>query len=176
MNPMSLVVGLVAGSLVGMILAGVVFVALMRRKMVQLRRSALDFEGTLEAIRKAVGAVPGWSFPMPELDFLEKLQKKGFGVQGIRKARIFFLCNPSHASEVVGQRPEMIGIMPCSWGVLEDEAGRVYLARMNIPLLSRMFTGVVGSTMRRVAEDEERMLAAIEGTSAGGRPACPPAP
>jgi hypothetical protein len=52
--------------------------------------------------------------------------------------------------------------MPCTWPVYETASGEVYIAKMNIALISKMYFGVIGERMRGVAETEKKMLEKIK--------------
>ena len=91
---MSALLGTIAGLVVGVMLAGVGGVRLMRSKMVVAERSNASFDETCERIEKTVPAGDGWSFPMPSLDMHAKLAAKGQAPEGIRRIRLFFVCKP----------------------------------------------------------------------------------
>jgi len=50
-------------------------------------------------------------------------------------------------------------MMPCTFGVWEGEDGKVYVSKMNMGLMAKMFGGNIAKVMGgHVAEDEERIL------------------
>ena len=51
--------------------------------------------------------------------------------------------------------------MPCPWAVYETKNGEVYIAKMNIALMSKMYFGVIGKVMKEVAETEKEMFSKI---------------
>ena len=52
--------------------------------------------------------------------------------------------------------------MPCALAVYEDDAGKVWLSRLNIGLMARLFGGTVASVMGGgVAPEEHRILASL---------------
>jgi uncharacterized protein (DUF302 family) len=144
--------------LLGIATGVLLFVSVLRRKMLEVTPSGLSFEETESRLRNAPAAAPGWGFPAPDLDFTAALANKGFSAPGIKRAKIFFLCNPRYASSVVGADHRMIGMMPCHWALYETAAGQVFLSRLNLPLMSRMFRGEVGRAMAQVARDEREKL------------------
>ena len=167
---------LVAVFLAGCAVGAAVFVAALRRKMIVTTDSRYSFDETERRLREQGPATPGWGFPIPELNFVEALSKKGFAAEGIRQAKIFFLCNPKYASAVVGAEHRMIGMMPCHWALFETAAGQVRISRLNIPLMSRMFGGLVGETMTQVGRDERSMVPRITGEGGSPAAASPAAP
>lgn len=158
---MMVAVTLMVGAVLGAVVAAAVGVRLMRSKMVIAGRSGASFEETCERIERVVPAGDGWSFPMPSLDMHAKLAAKGQAPQGIRRIRLFFVCKPALAKRVLSDSPQMAAIMPCSWAVYELEDGGVWLAKMNIPMMARMFSGEVAAAMGEVAAAEERFLAEV---------------
>jgi uncharacterized protein (DUF302 family) len=61
----------------------------------------------------------------------------------------------------LSEEPKMSGIMPCSWAVYERDDGSVWLSKMNISMMSRIFSGEVGSAMSEVAAAAERFMDAV---------------
>lgn len=161
MLPVALLAGLV-GLAAGAALAIAWFVSTLRSKMIVATELPLKFEDAERRIAdKVPSVVPGWGMPIPELDFVAALAKRGHTVDGIRRAKIFFLCNPSYASQVVGAEARMMGMMPCHWALYETDAGQVFLSKLNIPMMSKMFGGPVGAAMTRVGSDEEQIIRSL---------------
>jgi len=158
MQPVLLVV---LGVVVGVLVAATAMISMMRTRMVTAMRSPRSFEETCAAVERVVPSVEGWGFPSDPLDMHAKLSAKGFAPGNLRRARSYFVCKPAFAQKVLQSRPEMSAIMPCSWSVYELTDGSVYLAKMNIGMMARMFSGTVGATMGLVARDEQRFLAEI---------------
>jgi len=51
-------------------------------------------------------------------------------------------------------------MMPCRIGIYEAD-GEVYVTRLNIGLMSKMFGGSIADVMGKVSDEEHRMLSAI---------------
>ncbi len=72
------------------------------------------------------------------------------------------LCHPQYAKEVLDSRRDISTMMPCTFAIWEDADKKVYLSRMNLGLMARMFGPVVADVMgNKVVADEERMLEGI---------------
>ena len=69
---MSIVV-LLVGIVIGVILAAIVGVRLMRSKMLVPLRSKSSFEDTCAAIERELDAAEGWTFPMEPFDKIDTL-------------------------------------------------------------------------------------------------------
>jgi uncharacterized protein (DUF302 family) len=155
------VIWLVVGVVIGVGLATVFGVSMMRSRMVVPERSARSFEDTCAAIEREVGAADGWSFPMESFDMSAKLAEKQALPDNVRRIRLFFVCSPKIAQKVLGAQPKLSAIMPCSWSVYELADGSVWLSKMNIAMMSRMMGGVVGESMAVVAEADDAFMAKV---------------
>lgn len=155
------VIWLIAGMVLGLIVAGLVGVSTMRAKMVVPERSAHSFEETCARVERVVDETEGWSFPMESFDMAAKLADKGALPSNVTKIRLYFVCSPPIAKRVLGDTPKLSAIMPCSWSVYELSDGSVWLAHMNIGMMSKMMGGVVGDAMGTVAKADEAFMAKI---------------
>ena len=53
-------------------------------------------------------------------------------------------------------------MMPCTFSVWEGDDGKVYLSKMNMALMAKMFGGNIAKVMGgNVAKDEERILSGL---------------
>lgn len=160
MNPVAM---LIVGLLLGLALALGVGVSLMRTRMLTPHRSRRSFEDTCAAVERVVGAAADWGMPIPSQDLFATLVKHGQVPPTLKSFRVFFVCNPKLAARMLTLAPAMAGMMPCSWAVYEDADGRVFLSKMNVGLMSRMFGGEIGSIMGRVGRSDEAFLAEVLG-------------
>jgi uncharacterized protein (DUF302 family) len=152
---------MVIGVLVGVVVAAMIGVSMMRSKMVVSDKSSRSFEETCAAIEKVVGEAEGWSFPKESFDMSAKLAEKQALPENVKRIRQYFVCSPKVAQRVLGAQPKLSAIMPCTWSVYELTDGSVWVAKMNIPMMSKMMGGVVGESMAVVAETEERFLVEV---------------
>ena len=156
-------VALIVGLIAGVVITALAVVGFMRSKMIVPHRSARTFEETCAAIERVVPAGDGWSFPLPSFDMHAKLAEKGQAPAGMRRNRLFFVCKPGVANRVLSDTPKIAAMMPCSWAVYELEDGSVWLATMNIGMMSKMFAGEVAAGMGEVAAADEKFLPEILG-------------
>ncbi len=160
---MSPTAAVIVGIVVGMALALSLVVQVMRTRMVVAHRSHRSFEETCEAIERIVPAAPGWGFPIETWNFYETFLKKDLVPKGFRKLKVYFVCNAGLASKMLSHTPSFVGMMPCSWAVYELEDGSVWLSKMNVGLMSKMFSGLVGSIMGQVGRADDEFLAEVLG-------------
>lgn len=155
--PVSLIVGVIAGAALTMGL----MVSVLRSQMVVARTSAKSFEDTCAAIERVVPAAQGWGFPIPTWNAFENFANKDLVPKDFMKLQVYFVCNASLGSRMLSQSPSLIGMMPCRWAVYEMADGSVMLSKMNVGLMSRMFSGVVGATMSEVSRADDKFLAEV---------------
>ena len=160
---MSPVVTLIIGLILGLALALGVGVGMMRTQMLSARRSKRSFEDTCAAVERVVGAAEDWGMPIPAQNLLTTLEKHQLVPADLKQFRVFFVCNPKLASRMLTLNLPMAGMMPCSWAVYENAAGEVYLSKMNVGLMSRMFGGEIGSIMAKVGQADDAFLAEVLG-------------
>ena len=154
---MNLIIGIVIGILVGLGIA----VFIMRKLMLVHYELPGRFEDVEKAIQETIPSFPGWGFPISDWQFYQSQRSKGLTYKNIRNMVMHFVCKPQHANEVLSVDPNLGGIMPCTWAVYEKADGGVYIAKMNIALMCKMYFGRIGAVMRDVARTEEAMLAQI---------------
>ena len=152
---------LFVGIVIGVGLAAVVGVTMMRSKMVVSKPIPHSFEETCARIEKVVGEAESWSFPNESFDMGAKLIEKNALPDNLKRIQQYYVCSPKIAKLVLGDSPHLSAIMPCTWSVYEKADGTVWLAKMNIPMMSKMMGGVVGKAMGIVATTEEEFMAQI---------------
>jgi hypothetical protein len=71
-------------------------------------------------------------------------------------------CEPEDARSTLTTDRHVSTRMPCMMAVWEGDGGRAYLAKMNIPLMARMFGGNIAKVVGgNVAQDEHAILSGI---------------
>ena len=142
----------------GAIVFAAIMVFVMRRYMIVAHRMNAPYETVCANIEKAIKTVPGWGHPLPDWDFHGAVSKTHY-FDNLVKKRLFFVCKAEYANGIVNKFPHMGAMMPCAWAIYETRKGEVFLSKMNIGLMSKMFMGnVIGSNMGKVAKEEHLML------------------
>lgn len=147
--------------MIGVILGGIAFVYILRRRMIVAYKIEATFDKVNAVIKETIPEFAGWSFPIPEWQFYKSQLSKNLRYDNIKNMVMYFVCKPQHANSVLGADPSMGAIMPCTWAVYATTNGKVYIAKMNIALMSYMYFGTIGSVMRDVAKTEKEMLEKI---------------
>jgi uncharacterized protein (DUF302 family) len=133
----------------------------MRNYMIRAYRMNASYETVCHHVEKAIRSVPGWGHPLPDWDFHEAVSKTHY-FDNLRKKRIFFVCKAEYANRIVDAHHHMGAMMPCAWSVYETQNGQVFVAKMNISLMSKLFAGsIIGNTMSKVGREEHQMLSEL---------------
>jgi uncharacterized protein (DUF302 family) len=154
--------GLIVGFLLGAAVATVAFVATARSRMLEVFPSPFaTVEETVDALEKGLGMVDGWSSPGTR-DMNGMMAKHG--VSFAPKVRLVEMCKARYAAEVLRTDRKVATLMPCAVAVYEDDQGKVWLSKMNLGLMARLFGGNVGRVMGGLVADEEKRILAGLGT------------
>lgn len=124
---------------------------LMKPMMFTVRKSKLDFEDTIAAIKEAAPR-NGWKIPS-EFDIQQEYIKAGHG--DMTRVRIIYFCFPDGGYRILKNDADkpMSVIMPGGVSVYEAGDGHVYVAGMNYGRMSGMFTGTVREVLTEAAQN-----------------------
>ena len=153
-------IGLLVGGLVaGAVIMGIIAWKLMPGMMLNIHRSRLGFDETVEYVTTAA-TKHKWQVPKV-YDIQGSLVKAGH--DDMTRVRIVSICQPHHAYDVLSpdENKKVTAIMPCRIGIYEDASGRVFLSEMNMGLMSRMFGGSIARVIGQVAVEEYEMLKGV---------------
>jgi uncharacterized protein (DUF302 family) len=151
-------IGALVGIVAGAVLGGAALVVAMPKMMIVTQESQLSFDETVAALERSI-AERGWVVSTV-MDMNKSMAKHG--VEFGPRVKVIKLCNAKYAQSVLTTDRHISTLMPCTFAVWEGDDGRVYLSRMNISLMAKMFGGNVAKVMGgQVARDEETMLSGI---------------
>jgi len=81
------------------------------------------------------------------------------GVTFNPRVKLVKLCKAEYAKDVLTTNRHVSTMMPCTFSVWEGVNGKVYLSKMNMALIAKMFGGNVTKVMgEKVVHDEEEIL------------------
>ena len=144
--------------LISFLLGGLFLTVTMQKKMMVEHKLDGSFNDVKKALEEIVPQFKGWSFPLPHWDFYKSQLSKNLTYDNINNMVMCFVCNPKHANTILRVVPKMGAMMPCTWALYETKKGEVYIAKMNIALMSNMFFGVTRKIMKKVAMTEKEIL------------------
>ncbi len=149
-----------SGALAGVAFSAIGGIKLMQTKIAIDIKSPKSFKDACVAIENVIPqfADEGWGFPFEKWDFYGVFKNRDLVPEGIKNIVVYFICNARLANKVINANNAMMGIMPCSCAVYENDKGEVYIAKMNIGLMSKMFSGDIKEMMLEVEETEKRMF------------------
>lgn len=152
----NLVIGLLIGVIAGGLVVGLVFWKMMPKMMLNIKKSKLSFEQTVEMIESKALA-KGWQVPKI-YDLQNSLVEAGYKQFG--RLKILSMCQPDHAHKILSieENKKISSMMPCRIGVYESADGETYISQMNIGLMSKMFGGTIETVMGEVAAEEHEMI------------------
>ena len=154
----ALLVSAGAGLAGGAVLCGVLVWTVMPSVMILSRESQLGFDETVLALQKSIEA-RGWVVS-GVVDMNKSMAQNG--VELGPRVKLVKLCKPEYAKSVLTTHRHVSTMMPCTFGIWEGDDGRVFVSKMNMRLMAKMFGGNVARVMgEQVAEDEEKILAGI---------------
>lgn len=149
----------VSGLLFGALFGGTGVLIVTRRKLIVENKVAGDFEEVCRRLEEAIRNRIGWEIAIAPVELSEKLEADGQKLKNIRRVRNYYICNPSYSALLLDKFPFVSSILPCDCSVYENRDGEVYLAQVNVSLLSKIFLGnAIGSIMGRIGRDEKKMV------------------
>ncbi len=147
------------GFLLGAAAAGFAVYKFMPSQMIITKESMFGMDETVEMIDKQADE-NGWAVAKI-WDMTERMEKAGF--DDSPEVRVLELCHAENSYDVLKNEEDMFlaAIMPCRMAVYEYSNGRTFISRMNIGLISKMFSPNVKKVMAGVADDDNKILSGI---------------
>ena len=146
---------IITGIAIGAILCIILIVSIMPSMMIVTKESKLGFDETVAAVRQRI-TENGWSMKGVS-DISHEINKAGYEFKP--KVTIIKLCKAEYAQVVLSTDRYVSCLMPCTMSIWEGDDGKVYLSKMNMSLMARLFGGNIGKIMGgNVINDEEKML------------------
>ncbi len=145
-GPLSAIVWL----LIGMGLMGIVTWVAMPSVMLIKHPSPHGYDETVALLSQALTAKPDWRV-LTVNDYQKSVAEFG----AIERTGSMNICNPRYASRILARDADrgVTAFMPLAIGVYEDKQGQVYIARLNVGLLGRMFGGTIAEVMGAAGTD-----------------------
>jgi uncharacterized protein (DUF302 family) len=120
--------------------------------------SKYDFDRSVEVFEEAATGM-GWSVPMIH-DLQATMSKFGHDV---RKVKVFEICHPDHAIQILGKDQERIvsSMMPCRVSIYEKSDGKTYVSWMNTAMMGKMMGGIVSEVMGDASRESAQMIRSL---------------
>lgn len=154
-NKANLLIAAGLGVLIGMFVTGLVLFAAMPSMMLKTYETNYGYDEMIARLQERIEA-GGWVVSGVS-DMNKSLAKQGVGFEP--RVTLVSLCQPQYAESVLTSDRYVSVMMPCKFSVWEDDDGKVYLTKMNMGLMGKLFGGNIAKIMGgHVAVDEEQML------------------
>jgi uncharacterized protein (DUF302 family) len=147
----------IVGFVLGFLLCGIIVFATMPSMMIVTQESKLGFDETIAALQKRIpehGWVISGGQPMD--------MNKSMAMHGVNfgpRVKLIKLCKPEYAKSVLTTDRHISCMTPCTMAVWEADDGKVFLSKMNLSLMAKMFGGNIAKVMgKKVVRDEEKIL------------------
>lgn len=148
---------------IGGLVAGILLTSLLAYKaapgmMLKEAESKYNFERSVEVFEQTALNM-GWKIPTVH-DM--QLTMENFGKE-VNKMKVFELCHPEHAYEILSRDKERIvsNMMPCRVSIYEKSDGKTYISWMNTAMMGNMMGGVVADVMGIASAESEKMISSI---------------
>ena len=154
----TILISAAAGLAAGVILTAAAIVTIMPSMMIQTHPSRLDFNQTVSTLKKNI-IDSGWVIStVSDMNRSMARHNVEFGP----RVKLIKLCKPEYAKSILETDRYISTMMPCTFSVWEDKGGQVYLSKINMGLMARMFGGNIARIMGgKVAKEEHKMLSGI---------------
>jgi uncharacterized protein (DUF302 family) len=154
-----LVIGISIGVVIGVVLCALLMVSVFPKMMLLVDKSNYDFEETYSKLENSI-LEHDW-----DIQRVYEIQEcmSHYGYDGMKKLSIFSFCKANYVNEILKDDKDkrVSAIMPCRISVYETNDGEVYISRMNIGLMSKLFGGKIEEVMAKVAAEEASIVERI---------------
>ncbi|MBN1806031.1 MAG: DUF302 domain-containing protein [Sedimentisphaerales bacterium] len=142
---------------IGFLLCGIILFTTMPSMMIVTEECKLGFDETVAALEKRIPE-HGWVLSGDQPVDMNKSMAK-HGVTFGPRVKLIKLCKPEYAKSVLTTDRNISCMMPCTMAVWQADDGKVYLSKMNLSLMAKMFGGNIAKVMgQKVVNDEEKIL------------------
>lgn len=126
-----------------------------QRVVMKEDKSKFGFDETIEQFTSNVES-KDWKL-LHIHDLQAKMKANGYEVI---EARVFDVCKPSYASQILEKDDERIfsSMMPCRVSIYLKSDGHTYISRMNSGWVAMPMKGIVPRVMKQAAGDVEQIL------------------
>jgi uncharacterized protein (DUF302 family) len=136
--------------LAGMALMGLIVWFTMPLLMLVRHRSKLSYEETVAALSESLMKKQDWHV-LTVNDF----QKSTKDFVTLERVGSIDICNPRYVSKILADDKNrgVTAFMPLDFGVYEDKKGQVFVSRLNVGLVGKMFGGTISKVMGMAGKD-----------------------
>jgi uncharacterized protein (DUF302 family) len=144
--------------LVGMVLMGLIVWFTMPLLMLVKRKSKLSYDETVTVLTENLTKKQDW-----QVKLVNDYQKSTEVFAAIERVGSITICNPQHASKILAEDKNrgVTAFMPLELGVYEDKKGQVFVSKLNIGLLGKMFGGTISEVMGKAGKEINEVVESV---------------
>ena len=144
--------------IVGMALMGLIVWFTMPLLMLVKCRSRLSYDETVTVLSETLMKKQDWHV-LTVNDF----QKSTKDFVTLERVGSIDICNPRYVSKILAddQNRGVTAFMPLDLGVYEDKKGQVFVSKLNIGLLGKMFGGTISEVMGTAGKDLSEVVNSV---------------
>jgi uncharacterized protein (DUF302 family) len=133
-----------------MVLMGLIVWFTMPLLMLVKLKSKLTYDETISVLSETLKKKPDWKVLV-----VNDYQKSTEAFVTLEKVGSVNICNPRYASKILAddKNRAVTAFMPLGLGVFEDKKGQVFVSKLNIGLLGKMFGGTISEVMGTAEKD-----------------------
>jgi len=129
----------------------------MMAAMFESRPSRLGFDETVNTFRERARK-SGWS--APEVQDVGASMRQA-GAKDAKRMNVISTCPADGNARLAKASQGKLPPLPCRYTVFEGQDGKIYLVRMNTPLLSKTLQGDAAKVMLEIASAEDEVMKGI---------------
>ena len=144
--------------LIGMVLMGLIVWFTMPLLMLIKHRSKLSYDETVTVLSEKLIKKEDW-----RIIIVNDYKKSTEAFVTLERVGSVTICNPRHASKILADDKNrgVTAFMPLGLGVYEDKKGQVFVSKLNIGLLGKMFGGTISEVMGKAGKEINEIVESV---------------
>jgi len=141
--------------IVGMFLMGLIVWFTMPLLMLVKHKSRLSYAETVTTLSENLNKKQDW-----KVLTVNDYKKSTEAFVNLEQTASVNICNPRYASRILADDKDrgVTAFMPLGIGVYEDKKGQVFVSKLNIGLLGKMFGGTISEVMGAAEKDLDEVM------------------
>jgi len=142
----------------GMVIMGLIIWFTMPLLMLVKLRSKLTYDETISVLGENLKKKQDWKVLV-----VNDYQKSTEAFVTLERVGSVNICNPRYASKILADDKNrgVTAFMPLGLGVYEDRKGQVFVSKLNIKLLGKMFGGTISEVMGTAGKDLNEVVNSV---------------
>ena len=144
--------------IVGMVLMGLIVWFTMPLLMLLKLKSKLTYDETISVLGENLKNKQDWKVLV-----VNDYKKSTEAFVTLERVGSVNICNPLYASKILADDKNrgVTAFMPLGLGVYEDKKGQVFVSKLNIWLLGKMFGGTISEVMGAAGKDLSEVINSV---------------